>query len=270
MESQKLVLFVLSCDAYKDLWDDFFSLRDKYWADCPFKWYLITESADYYHDNVTVIKCGNNLNWSGRLKYAIKSVDSLYYGIFLEDYFIYEKIQNEIILNLIDVMENHGITFLNTSDVFCSIIGMKGKSYFRENLIFIPNNKRYGVSTEAAIWQRKYLLEKLGDGDYSAWQFEVDRVNEAKSKAGLGGFNLCDDRMPFHVSIIPVVIQGKIYPPSRKFFDRHGYNFKTQREDMSAKQVFLYRLKVKTAKIKYGKKLIKWLAVKFLGIKFFT
>ncbi|MBD5356168.1 MAG: hypothetical protein HDR88_04065 [Bacteroides sp.] len=270
MEPQKLVLFVLSCDAYQDLWDDFFSLRDKYWADCPFKWYLVTETADFCHNNVTVIKCGDNLNWAGRLKHAIKSVDSHYYGIFLEDYFIYEKIQNEIIIDLIEIMEKHGVTFLNTSDVFRNCIGMKNKSYFRDNLILIPNNKRYGVSTEAGIWQREYLLEKLGDSDYSAWQFEVDRVNEAKSEAGLGGFNLCDDRMPFHASIIPVVIQGKVYPPSRRFFNKQGYTFKTQRENMSLKQVLLYRLKVKAARIKYGRRLIKWIAIKCLGMKFFS
>lgn len=270
MYLEKLAIFVLSCDAYSDLWNDFFNLRDKYWSDCPYRWHLVTESLDYNRDGVEVIKCGSELNWAGRLRFAVNSVKAQYYGIFLEDFFITEKIDNEIISNLIDVMDKYCVTFLNTSDVFYNILGMKEKSYVAAHLIMIPKDRLYGVSTEAAIWERDYLLKKLGTGDYSAWQFEIDRVNEAKSSEGLGGFNLCDDRMPFHVSIEPVVIQGKIYPAARKFFKKQGYEFLTMRENMSCKQVFFYNLKMRMANIKYGKKAIKWLATKFLGVKFFT
>ena len=28
----KMAIFVLSCDKYKDVWDEFFNLKDKYWA----------------------------------------------------------------------------------------------------------------------------------------------------------------------------------------------------------------------------------------------
>lgn len=270
MNTQRFVLFVLSCDAYQDLWDDFFNLRDRYWKDCPYNWYLITETADYYRNNVEVIKCGKDLNWAGRLRHAINLVDSDFYGLLLEDFFICEPIKNNIINELIDIMSENDVTFLNTSDVFHSIIGMKEKSFFKDHLIIIPPHRRYGVSAQAAIWQRQYLLDKLGEGDYSAWQFEIDRVLEADSAEGLGGFNLCDDRMPFHVCRIPVVIQGKIYPPSRKFFKNQGYVFLTKRKNMSLKQCFLYRLKVKCSRSRFGKNSLKWLASKILGMKFFT
>ena len=270
MSAQKIVMFVLSCDAYSDLWDDFFNLRDKYWADCPYRWYVITESKDYQRKGVEVIKCGKDKNWAARFRYAVQVVNAQYYGIYLEDYFITEKIDNSIISELLDIMENNNVTFLNTSDVFYNVIGMKDKKYLKEHLIIIPNNRIYGISTESAIWERNYLLKKIGDSDYSAWQFEIDRVNEAKSAEGLGGLNLCDDRLPFHVSVEPVVIQGKIYPRARKFFQKQGYEFLTQREDMSFKQVFLYDLKMYMSKVKYGKKLIKWIAAKILGVKFFT
>lgn len=270
MEKQKLALLVLSCDGYSDLWDDFFNLRDKYWADCPYRWYIVTESKDYYREGVEVIKCGSNLNWAGRFRYAVKIIDSRYYGIFLEDYFITAKVDNNVIADLIDVMDNHFVTFLNTSDVFFNTIKMKDKQYFKEHLIIIPNNRLYGISTESAIWEKDFLLKKIGEDDYSAWQFEIDRVNEAKSPEGLGGFNLCDDRMPFHVSINPVVIQGKIYPPARKFFKKQGYELLTKREDMTRKQVVLYDLKMRMANVKFGRNFIKWFATKFLGVKFFT
>ncbi|GAE85990.1 hypothetical protein JCM10512_4465 [Bacteroides reticulotermitis JCM 10512] len=270
MDKQKLVILVLSCDGYSDLWDDFFNLRDKYWVDCPYKWYLVTESKDYKRACVEVIKCGKELNWAGRLRKAVHSIDSQYFGVYLEDYFITEKVDNDVIADLINIMDNNGVTFLNTSDVFYNSIGMNDKTYFKEHLIIIPNNKLYGISTESAIWEKDYLLQKIGDKDYSAWQFEIDRVNEAQTPGGLGGFNLCDERMPFHVSIEPVVIQGKIYPAARRLFKKKGYEFLTKRGNLSFKEVFLFNLKMKMANIKCGKKIIKWLATRILGVKFFT
>lgn len=270
MEDSKLVLLVLSCDAYNDLWEDFFNLRDIYWPDCPYKWFLVTETADYNRKNVNIIKSGKGHDWAYRFRNAINQIDAQYFGVYLEDYFLYDRVDNNVIDSLIKIMEQNNITFINTSDVFYNCIGMKHKEYFKDHLIIIPNNRLYGISTESGIWERKYLLEKLGNSDYSAWQFEIDRVNEAKSEGGLGGFNLCDDRLPFKVSVIPVVIQGKIYPPSRKFFKNLGYEFLTKRIDMSRKQVFLFDLKMKASKIKLGKKAIKWIATKFLGVKFFT
>lgn len=270
MNSQNLVMLVLSCDGYSDLWDDFFNLRDKYWEDCPYQWYLVTESKDYRRDGVEVIKCGEEMNWAARLRHAVFVTNAKYYGIYLEDYFIAENVDNTIIAELLNIMEKNNVTFLNTSDVFYNIIGMKNKEYLNEHLIIIPNNRLYGISTEAAIWEKEFLLTKIGTEDYSAWQFEIDRVNEAKSLTGLGGFNICDERMPFHVSKTPVVIQGKIYPAARRFFKKQGYEFLTKRDNMSCKQVFIYDLKMRMANIKYGRNVIKWIASKLLGVKFFT
>lgn len=270
MQSDKLVILVLSCDAYGDLWQDFFNLRDKFWQDCPYKWYLVTETKEFHHPNVEIIRCGKNLNWAGRLRYAIETIDSQYYGLFLDDFFISERIDNKIIESTLSIMESNKATFLNMSDVFNNIVSLKEKVYCAKHLIIIPKSLPYGVSTEAAIWEKEYLLSKIGSGDYSAWQFEIDRVNEAKSAKGIDGFNLCDERMPFHVSVEPVVIQGKVYPIAKKYFKKIGYNFLTKRKSMTFKQVFLYRLKMRMSKIKLGKNILKWFATKFLGMKFFT
>lgn len=270
MNMHKLVMLVLSCDGYSDLWDDFFNLKEKYWPDCPYDWYVVTESQDYSRIGVEVIKCGKDLDWAGRLRYAIHTIDSKYYGIYLEDYFISAKVDSSIISELLDVMDNNAVTYINTSDVFYSIISMREKEYFQKYLIKIPNDKKYGLSTESGIWEKSFLLSKLGNNDYSAWQFEIDRVLEAASSEGLGGFNLCDERMPFHVSVKPVVIQGKIYPAARRFFARQGYSFLTKRENMTIKQVLIFKLKMKMSNVKHGKKLFKWMATNFLGVKFFT
>ena len=160
-QEDKLAMLVLSCDKYSDLWDDFFNLKERFWSDCPYKWYIVTESKDYNREGVSVIKCGNTLNWAGRFRYAVNTINAQYYGIYLEDYFITEKVENAIITDLLDIMERHNVTFLNTADVFGNCIRMRNKNYFKEHLIVIPNDKRYGISTESAIWEKNYLLKKL-------------------------------------------------------------------------------------------------------------
>lgn len=268
---EELVLLVLSCDAYNDLWDDFFNLKDRFWPDCNYKWYLVTESMDYSRQGVEVIKCGKELNWAGRFRKAVNLVDTSFIGVFLEDYFITQRIDDSLISSLVEFMLKNNVSYLNMSNVFKSIINLKKKDYYADHLIRIPNHKRYGVTTEAAIWDKSFLLNKLGDGDYSAWQFEVDRCKEAESEDGIGGLLLCDDRMSFHVSRYPVVIQGMFYPKAIKYFKTLGYNINVgERHLMPLKQVFLFRIKILFSNMKICKNSLKWFASTFLGVKFFT
>lgn len=271
MSSQKLVMLVLSCDGYSDLWDDFFNLREKFWADCPYKWYVVTESKNYHREGVEVIKCGKELNWAGRFRYAVQSVAAEYIGVFLEDYFIKDHVNSQRIEQYLELMSSDNIQFLNLGDIFKHIIGLKEVEYYKEHLIRIPKHLRYGIDTAAAIWNKDYLLGRLGEGDYSAWKFERDRCDEAASEEGFKGLILCDDLCSLNVSEIPVVIQGRFYPGAKKYFKNEcGYVILSQRKTMGARQVFKYRLKVFCSRAKYGRKFLKWVGSHILGYKFFT
>lgn len=265
----KLTLLLLSCDAYSDLWGDFFTIKEKFWKDCPFQWLLVTETKEFTREGVTVIDCGKELNWAGRFRKAVESVDTPYIGLFLDDYFITEEIDTALVNDLISKMETENISLINMSDVFHTILDNKKLSYYEPHLIKIPNDLPYGISTASALWDRKYLLEKIGDGDYSAWQFEVDRYNEAKGQ-GYGGLLLCDDRMPFHVSEIPVVTQGKYTPASITFFKKKGITINSEgRSVMSNWEYFVFSLKLKLSKVKFGKGLLRWVGKKFFHQKYF-
>lgn len=265
-------MLVLSCDAYSALWGDFFNLRDKYWPDCPYKWYLVTESKDFQRDGVEVIKCGKDFNWAGRLRYALHLVDTKYVGIYLEDYFISAKVDNARIEKMLILMEKDGISTINVGDVFEWIISQQpSKEYYAEHLIKIPAHLRWGLSTESTIWNKQYLLDTLGVGDYSAWQFEIDRCKQAASEDGFPGINLCDELQAFNVSTTPVVIQGAFYPEAIKKFHKLGYDIDTSRFPvMSMKKVILYKMKCFTAELKHGKKFFKWIGRHIFRMKFFS
>lgn len=269
-KNNKLAMLLLSCDNYSDLWDDFFNLREKFWPDCPYTWYVVTESKDYTRTNVEVIKCGNELNWAGRFRKAVQSVDNPLIGVFLEDYFINQTVDNERINDLVSFMIEHRVDFLDLGNVFHHKINQPNKQYYADHLIIIDKHLRYGLDTAAAIWKKEYLLEKLGEGDYSAWKFEADRCAEAASEDGYNGVILVDDRISFNVSEIPVVVQGKFYPPVIDDFKKRGYVIQSQRGIMTPWQQFKYDFKRWCGHIPFGHKFMKWFGTKFLGYKFFT
>lgn len=274
--TKKLSIFVLSCDRYSDLWQNFFKLREKYWSDCDFDWYLVTESFGFNYNNVKVINTGKGKNWTGRLLYAVKQIDTPYIGWYLDDFYISKKIDNQLIHELVDKMAKEHISHINMSDVFDSIIKMpEPHIYYDKYLLQIPTHKKYGISTASALWEKEYLLNILGESDKDAWQFEVDLCKKALSKDGLPGVILCDERKPFNVTTTPVVIQGRYYPKAIKEFAKKGIIIDYRsRGLMKRKDVFLYDLNtyLRTLLRSYPNlsKNIKWIVNKVLRIKFYT
>jgi len=266
-----MAMLVLSCDKYSDVWDDFFNLKERFWPDCPFDWYVVTESQDYQRNHVKSIKCGKELNWSGRFRKAVLTVTTPYIGLYLEDYFIKAPIDNARILSFLDLMEKDKVSFLNLGNVFHHILRQPNLEYYADHLVKIPQHLRYGIDTAAAIWDKDYLLEKLGGGDYSAWKFESDRCKEAASEKGFGGLILCDDQLSFNVSEIPVIIQGVFYPKAIKFFkEQVGYEIQSKRKVMSPWNAMKYQFKTKMSGAKHGRKFLKWVGTHLLGYTFFT
>lgn len=266
-----LSMLVLSCDNYSDLWDDFFNLKEKFWPECPYQWRLVTEGKEYIRDKVGVIKCGKELNWAGRFRKAVQTVETPLVGVFLEDYFINAPIDNERISGLVNFAMENSVDFLDLGNVFKHKINQPNKQYYAEHLMIIDKHLRYGLDTAAAIWKKEYLLEKLGAEDYSAWKFEVDRCTEASSAEGYKGLILVDDRISFNVSEIPVVVQGMFYPPIIEDFRKRGYEIDvSKRKVMTSIQKFKYDFKRWCGRIPFGHKFMKWFGMKFLGYKFFT
>lgn len=265
--NDKMAVFVLSCDKYHDVWDEFFNLKDRYWTNCNFQWYLITESLIYNRPDVKTLNFKGD--WSTRLRNALNEVNNPYICTFLEDYFICDTIDNERINRLAHFMEEHKVSFLNMDDGFNHIQNTPNLEQYCEDILVIPNHMQYGVDTAGAIWNRDYLLEKLGEGDYSAWQFELDRCNEAKTEEGLTGKLLLDQKQSLNISKIPVIIQGAYYPPAIRYFKKKGYKINCrERRIMSQWDVFVYWLKRRCSHSKYGRKFMKWVGKHLFGLEF--
>ena len=271
MKKERLSLLVLSCDKYKHAWDDFFNLRDKFWPECPYNWYLVTETEDYQRDNVTLIKCGKELNWTGRFKHAAQVANTKYVALLLEDYFFESPIDTNVIEEDLDVMDKENVSIINVGDWWNWLINQPNRKFYNEHLVYIDNHLRSGIGAVPVIWNTQYLFEVLGDKDCNAWEFEIDRCKEAASEHGYKGTLLVDDRKPLNTSVVPVIIQGKLYPKCVNYFKKRGYNIDTSKYIvMSTKEVLRYQFKHYAAKITFGRNFLKWVGTHVFGYTFFS
>lgn len=260
---------LLSCDKYKDLWHDFFCLKDINWPDCKYPWHIVCESEEFEYPNVHVLNCGTGIDWTGRLNVALDYVNTPYICFFLDDFFINAKIDNQLIEDTIKYAIDIEADYYVLGDAFSR--KFENPNYLKPHIIKIPSTRKYGIDTSAAIWKTSFLKSLLNNKDCSAWQFELDRLIEAQNNTHKNRLLLYDERKPFNVTDIPVVIQGKFYPKAIKDFKKRGYIIdNSKRQIMTTWEVFKYDLKVKMSQISKGKKFLKLLASKMFGYKFFT
>ena len=269
--NDKMSILVLSCDKYKDAWDGFFDTKERFWPDCNFKTYLVTNHLPYNREGMITLDEGDS-DWSTRFRSAVIRANTPYIAVFLEDSFISEKIDNSLINNLVDFAEEHKVSWLNLEDAFdYRKKHVVEKEYYADHLFIIPKNLKYAVDTCAAIWDKDYLLNTIGMEEYGAWRFEIDLCKKAATQEGIPGLILCDDRQPFNVTKIPIIIQGKYFRPGVTAFRKKGFKIDTgNRAIMSNWECFIYRLKQKMSKFKHGRRFLKWVGRTFLYLEFMS
>lgn len=178
--SIKCAVIVSSCDKYEDAWTPFFTLIGKYWTDCPYPFYLNTETRKVDKiAGIPVTSISNpyqNCSWGKRLIHALKQINSEYVIFMLEDFFLMSPVDQKEL--------DHSIELMDANPKVSNINFGYGKSI--ESTDFIDplyakrsRNTGYYLNAQAAIWRRKMLIELLSPYE-SAWQFELYGSERAK------------------------------------------------------------------------------------------
>ena len=88
MKDKTTALLISSCDAYEDLWEPFFTFLFRYWPDCPYPIYLITNHLSYPDSRVQTILSGDDKGWATNMRYALEKINSSHIIYLQDDYFI--------------------------------------------------------------------------------------------------------------------------------------------------------------------------------------
>jgi len=206
-------MIVPSCDKYSILWEPFFSLKEKYWKDCPFKTYLISENP--YHPGAEGIK-EESQSWATNLKSALGKIGAPYIYLHLEDMLIAEEVNTKRVVELFEIMKKENILKLGITP----FLHETNFSQFREypDLIHVGTDP-YRVSTQLGFWYRETLMQILKEGE-NIWQTEIDGFERTIK---LEPFVMMKDE--WVIKVVNSFCQGKITDEGKKFLEKEGFDF---------------------------------------------
>ena len=169
-------LIVMSCDLYEDAWNPFFSLLSTYWKRLEIPVYLVTQEKNYNCPffPVTVIKSGQNIPWTLRVRNAINKIGCKYFWLFLEDFFLMSAVNTEIIAEAEKIVKNDDavgcINFIPDLDKGSV---KKSECYEKSNYFKLcPLNNRVRITAVSSFWKADYF-KRISRGKENPWEFET-------------------------------------------------------------------------------------------------
>ena len=216
--SKEIAFIVSSCDKYYFLWDPFFKSLKKYWPDCPFNLYLITNLQEYNNAKVKTLKIGEDKSFSDNLIKAISMVEENKFILWFEDVFFSGKVLTNEFLELLYNAEKNNCDYLKLSnDMPLSYESSKLTEFTGE----LPKNIKYRSALGLAFYKRNVLKDLLIPG-LNAW--ELDKSNLSNNlpykfcALNLKGLNL--NYIPYE----HLLIKGKWNRSAIKFLKKEGFS----------------------------------------------
>lgn len=230
--NNKVTILVNSCDKYEDAWEPFFRLLKIQWPECEnYKIVLSTESKQYNCDflDVKTINIEENMSWSARLKNALEKIDTKYVLFFLEDFFLLEKVRDDIFNKALELMERDSEIGLITFNK--RRFGSQFPEEVDHDRCFYKVKKSVTNRTNVLVglWRKEYYL-KLIFGDENPWEYEKNS-NIRSRYAGWKIYSQDYKYSPaaFRYCMNPVdgygITYGKWLNKNKELFEAHGiYN----------------------------------------------
>lgn len=168
-EQNLLTILVASCDTYSDLWGPFSRLFKKYWSECPYPVFMVTESPVGSKPELVfqkIIPCGK-VGWGDRLSMALEHVETPYVMLLCDDYFLCDRVDSGQLAHYVHLAKKYNAGNLRL------IPNPKHTRIFStaENLGEYADHTAYCIATQAGIWDTLFL-KRLAKGYNSIWEFE--------------------------------------------------------------------------------------------------
>ena len=180
MTNDRCSILVNSCDKYEDAWIPFFKLAEKYWPNCPYRYFLNTERKAFKVSGIDVevlnLQDGyveQQVPWGKRIKGCLERIDTPYVILFLEDFFFQAPVNQEELNRCIGIMESDK---RYVAIYFKQIDGFKDVYEKEPKYFLMSENKMYKLNLQAGLWRKADLEALIGDED-TPWSFEFVAQN---------------------------------------------------------------------------------------------
>ena len=220
---KNMTMLILSCDKFSDLWDGHIKLLEQNWPDRDMTTYIVTDSpSDKHYPNIEILSAGTEVEWSDRLAYALKHVDTDYVFITLDDYFLIKNVDDQSIASLMDMMEKENIDYVRLFPK--PERATKNELTGYSGIYQVDNNIQYCVNLYSGVWKKSFL-ESTCKTPETAWRYEVSL---SKCARDYGAMCAVSSRNEF--VILDVVRKGKLLHKAAKYFRMHPGIYKGDRQ----------------------------------------
>jgi hypothetical protein len=191
-----IAILVASCDRYGDLWPTFFALLRRFWPDCPFPVYLLSNTMRPEYSGVHNIAVGEDVSWSDNLLSALPRVPADHIFLFIDDLLICDKVNTASICDVLEdwIGRNGNYLRMNPSPKPDRIVNQK--------LGAVSAGTLYRTATVLSVWKKQLLLDLLQSSE-TAWEFETSGSVRSDT---YDGFYSTRARM---LNFVNAVIKGK-------------------------------------------------------------
>lgn len=233
-----IVVLIVSCDRYADLWQLQAAALAKFWPDCPYEKILITNSRNPEISGLKVLRLGEDRGWSANLIEALKQLECMYVLIWIDDIILLEPVDQrklDSVLAEFDNRQGNCLRLIGPS-------GLVSTPRCAGSLFLEPSGGAYRVSTVVTVWRRSILLELLNPAE-TAWEFEISGSRRADA---IGGFYSSRRRL---VRIVNTVVRGLWSGYAlRKIVKNVDPDYIPQRRSMAIGGEIVYQLRLMLSK----------------------
>lgn len=172
-ENDKLAIVVMSYDGCSDLWDGFFESFSRFWGDCKYPVYLISNELDYAPPSSNIdfrlIKTHDKVIWAPSMREALKSVEEGYVLFLFEDYYLLDNVNTQKFDEAFEFMKKNAF-------VSMGIYGKNrykhlAKSKYSTKYKTLNYDDPYCITCGFHILKKDVMIALCKD-NYSPWDFE--------------------------------------------------------------------------------------------------
>lgn len=229
--SANLALIGVFYDGYYDVWEDFLELKELFWKDCPYPLYIVNQSKNLSFSkeyDARVIHAGIDAEYSKKVRTAVEKIDADYVLLLLEDFFMSHEVIGGIFDKIVTFMRSNNIKYYSMPLSEFMVVG-EGEKYNGIDYLFqIAPTKEYTLNCQPAIWEKEFLLNSIGYGNYNAWIFEGIYIKSPKAHSEEFLKQCLIDTRNI-LGLKHGVLQGCIFPDIVKFYKKLGYELKNKR-----------------------------------------
>lgn len=245
----RLAIVVMSYDGCADLWDGFFECFNRNWKDCKYPIYLITNELDYAPENFEdfdfrLIKTGKRTSWAQSMRKALESVTEEYALFLFEDYYLFDKVNNEKFAEAFEFMKANEICSMGVYGAGRYKYGTK--SNYTTDYKELTYDMPYCITCGLHILKTE-LMVSLCKEEYSPWDFEnlnsFEALNAKQMPSDEKFINLKDNYYPTYSE--GVLVKGRYTRCAYKLCKKLGIKLNLTVHPIMTRRKYVY-IKVKS------------------------